>query len=338
MNTKNLLTLGKASLSVALICWLALTIDLNRLWTVASGLGYPALMGAALLFALQGLIVGWRWHRIVQLLGGTLPSCKAVEWVFVGLFFNQALPTSVGGDLIRIWNLHRLGSAPGLAFASVAIERATGVAALGLLITLCMPTVWNVFSPPVQALLLSAGPCLVAILFLLAFIDRIAMRWLPRRPVAHASALASGLRKLTKSGKAAAEIFGLGMAASLVVICAAFVIGHGLSINLPFPTFVVTVGGAILLSVLPVSLGGWGVREVSMVALFGALGVAPEPALAMSLMWGVLQLIVALPGGVAWWLDDRSRTAAARGEAGRSIADPTATASQHADAPRARRP
>jgi uncharacterized membrane protein YbhN (UPF0104 family) len=79
-------------------------------------------------------------------------------------------------------------------------------------------------------------------------------------------------------------------------------LGLGLGIALAFPVYVALVGGATLLSVLPISLGGWGVREVGMVTLFGAVGVAPERALALSLIWGFLPLLICVPAGLLWWI------------------------------------
>lgn len=295
------LTISKAALSVLLIWWLTASVDLNRLRSSAAELSPETLAGATALFVLQALILGWRWHRIVVLLGGKLPPVKAVEWVFVGLFFNQALPTSVGGDITRMWNLHRLGTAHGLAFASVAIERVTGIAALGLMISLCVPTVWDHLTPQMRIPLIVVGPALVMALGVLAFIDQLAAAWLSGRVLKQAAALASGLRIVMKSGKATLEIAMLGGLASLVVICAASVLGRDLAIDLPLSTLVVVVGGAVLFSVLPISLGGWGVREATMVTLFNTVGVATESALALALIWALLPLLVSLPAGLLWW-------------------------------------
>jgi uncharacterized membrane protein YbhN (UPF0104 family) len=62
-----------------------------------------------------------------------------------------------------------------------------------------------------------------------------------------------------------------------------------------------------LIMVIPISIAGWGVREGVMVVGFGYLGVAPEAALALSILYGLLMLVVALPGGIVWALK-RSHT------------------------------
>lgn len=55
-----------------------------------------------------------------------------------------------------------------------------------------------------------------------------------------------------------------------------------------------------LVVALPISMAGWGIREISLVALLGLLGVDRPAALLMSLEFGLLSMLVSLPGGVVW--------------------------------------
>ena len=292
----------KAGLSVVLFGWIFRSVDVGQLRSTLAGLSGATLLIAAALMASQGVVLGWRWHRIVQRLGGRLPAGQAIRWVYIGLFFNQALPTSVGGDVVRVHYLSRAGSAPGLAFASVAIERGTGVALMAVMATLCLPAVWGVMGPHSARLALAlTGPGIVAALVLLAFGSGLLPGWLPSAVAMPLAAFAKGLRQFIACPLALAEISVLGLASTLAALWAAYLLGHELGIELPFAAYVTLATGAVLMSVLPISLGGWGVRESVMVALFGSVGVAPERALALSLVWGVLPLLVSLPGGVLWW-------------------------------------
>lgn len=294
--------LCKVGLSVFLIWWVTGSIDFGRLRATVAGLGLTSVMVAAVLMTVQTVIIGWRWHRIVQFLGDSLPPIKAIRWVFVGLFFSQALPTSVGGDVVRIWNLHRHGSPPEVAFGSVAIERGTGVVLLGLLVSGCLPSVWTELGDTaLRGVLFAVGPCLLAGLVLLGLGYKPVAAWLPGRLAALTTGLGGGLLQLGANPRALAEVSSLGIAASLTGILAAYVVGLDLDIGLTFSAYVVLVGGAALFSVLPISLGGWGVREVGMVALFGAVGVAPERALTLSILWGLLPVLISLPAGLLWW-------------------------------------
>jgi hypothetical protein len=301
-------TLFKATLTLILLWWVTKSLEIGQLRTTLGTVSVEAVALAGGAIVLQTAIIGWRWHRIVHLLGGVLPPGNAIYLAFVGLFFNQALPTSVGGDAVRIWRLHRLGSAPGLAFSSVAIERMTGVVVLGLMITLCLPAVWHEIGyVTLRTALLAVGPSLLACLLLLTVVDKLTLTGLPPRYAELVSALPRGLRLLGARRRTILEVTGLGIAASLTGILAAYILGRDLAIPLSLPAYVTLVGGAALFSVLPFSIGGWGLREASMVALFGAVGVSSERALVLSILWGVLPLVVSLPVGVAWWAAGESR-------------------------------
>jgi len=306
--------IAKAALTLLLFWWIAASLNLQALSSSFGRLEGRSVIVATLLIAVQALLVAWRWHRIVVLLGGRLPAGRAIHLVFIGLFFNQALPSSVGGDAVRIWYLHRDGTAPSAAFASVAIERSTGLAMLGLLISMFTPAIWgDIQSPALRISLIAVGPCLLAGLGLVALADRFLPRRTPARIAAPLGHLACGLRLLVARPAAGAEILALGLVGSTLGLAAAYVLGRSLGLPQGLPTYIVLVGAAALFSVLPISLGGWGVREVGMVALFGTVGVASESALVLSITWGLLPLIVSLPGGLAWWADQSPARNTARG-------------------------
>jgi glycosyltransferase 2 family protein len=307
--------LAKLVVSAGLIWWVMRSINLSQLWQSLNELSAQALGLASAVFVLHVLVVAWRWHRIVRMLGGVLPIWQSVKWVFVGLFFNQALPTSVGGDAIRIWSLHSLGSARGAAFSSVAVERVTGVAALGVMISINAFSYMDALSPIVWSALMIAGPVVLGILVLLANADVLIRAWLPSGLSDHLINLANGLRCIASSTAWLIEIGLLGLAAQCLIVAVACVIGKDVGIAMPFGAYVVVVGGAILLSLLPVSLGGWGVREVGMLSLATALGHAPEGVLALAVTWALLPLVLSLPFGLIWLLGTHHSTSEVRNNA-----------------------
>ena len=80
-----------------------------------------------------------------------------------------------------------------------------------------------------------------------------------------------------------------------------------MGIDQPLAVYVVAVGGAILLSALPISLGGWGVREATLVGLFGLVGASAESVITLSLVWALLPALVSVPSGLLWWRTMRGR-------------------------------
>jgi glycosyltransferase 2 family protein len=83
---------------------------------------------------------------------------------------------------------------------------------------------------------------------------------------------------------------------------------------LPFSDWAIVVAPVTLIQLFPIALAGWGVREVGVVVALAGFGVPAEAALAISLLFGLVQIAVALPGGLVWLSDwDVARAAAAGG-------------------------
>ena len=307
---RRLTALVKGTFSVVLVAAVLHSLDGAAIVAAIRQLTPAALGATVLLVALQTVIIGWRWHRIVTILGGHLAARDAVSWVFVGMFFNSVLPTSVGGDAVRIWLLRRSGATLGVSLGSVTIERGTGIVILGLIVSACVPAVWGTLhSPTLRLTLASIGPMLLAGLVIAALVDKVAVAMLPNRLADALRWLGQGLRRLAANPRELAEVAFLGIVASLTGLLAVYVLGESLAIGLMLPAYIVLVGGSVLMSLLPISLGGWGVRELTMVALFGAVGCKPEQALALSLLWGILPVLVSLPAGLFWRRGRRAETA-----------------------------
>ena len=307
MMARHWVTIGKAALSAAIIAWLLRSLDYRQLLEAVGRLSAAALAAAAGCFVLQAAVVAWRWQRIVQRLGGQLPLRNAIDLVFAGIFFNQLLPTSVGGDVVRVVGLHRLGTASGAAFHSVAIERLSGVTALGLMITACLPAMWSDLPSALRVPLALCGPGLLLLTAALAFVDRLPRAILARPLRQPATDLATALRGVGSRARDLGELAVLGVAAQLGVVVPAWVLGHALGIDQPLAVYVVAVGGAILLSALPISLGGWGVREATLVGLFGLAGASAESVITLSLVWALLPALISVPSGLLWWRTMRGR-------------------------------
>jgi hypothetical protein len=154
--------------------------------------------------------------------------------------------------------------------------------------------------------LLLAGPTALLGLAVAASLDKALGTRAPEAVARALLGLAGGLRQLARAPLALLEIAGLGLLVVVLSVLAAMVLGRALGVEASAPVYAAMVTGAVLVTVVPVSLGGWGVREASMVALFGLAGVPAEPVLAMSLVWGLLPVLVSLPVGLAWLANRRS--------------------------------
>ncbi len=304
----------KLTVSAALLVALSMSIDTQALGTALTRLDGWSVLAATALVALQGGLLGWRWHRIVAHLGGALQAQLACWWTQVGIFFNQALPSSVGGDAVRIWLLRKHATnAP--ALSSVLVERVSGLVVLGMLVsgaTLLMGS--DEGDKAMRRALLWTGPALLSGTAALLVLGEAVRKLLPQRISEQLGLLIGAFVTMARQPAALVEALLLGAAASGTGLLAAWVLGRSIGIDAGPQVYVAFMGGAVLLTVLPISLGGWGLREAGVVTLFASTGVPREPVLAMSLVWGLLPLLVSAPFAALWWLSRRPAGAARHGD------------------------
>jgi len=77
-------------------------------------------------------------------------------------------------------------------------------------------------------------------------------------------------------------------------------LGDSVGAELSYPNWLVIIPPVALIQLIPVSLAGWGVREATLVVVLAGFGVPNENGLATSLLFGLCQIIIALPGGLIW--------------------------------------
>ena len=171
-------TLLRLAITLALLGLLALHTDLARMREALMTARPGAVIAAALSLAFVNVFVAWRWRIILGTMDKAPSYVALFRLMFVGLFFNQLLPTGIGGDVVRAWSCHKLGPRLGVAVRSVLLDRVLGCATLLALSTACLPVLNGAVTPlQLQGLmaLLAAG-----FLGLVAFfcIDRLPAHWL----------------------------------------------------------------------------------------------------------------------------------------------------------------
>jgi len=258
------------------------------------------LVAAAFFILLQIFFGGERWRAILSArMPERSPSVLSVQAVFYSSIFFNSLPLgTVGGDVARVWLARRFGIATKQLVLSVLVDRMLAVAALIVLALITLPTIKH----PLASTAWLAGAAILAVgvagILLLWTVDHILGRWRHQRLMSLALRAAEELRYLVRHGGS----FGF-LCALVSAICsaaAAYCIGRSLDIGVGPLAMIAFISIVALLVALPVSLAGWGVREVSLVTLLGMLGVDREAALLLSVEFGLLNILMSLPGGVLW--------------------------------------
>ena len=258
-----------------------------------------ALMAPVLL--LQTGILALRWHMIVAHCGANVPFLTAFRFSMIALFFNQTLPSSVGGDAMRGWLVSKHSNWR-TGIYSVFLDRAIGVVALAGLVLVCLPWTLSLIRNPIgQAALLFIG--LGSFAAGIAFIGlawkqlRVLQRWSVTR---HLAELAGVALAILRSPHSFAPIFGISIAAHLLTAVAAWCAAGAINANIPFLYTVFLVPPVVLVTVVPISVAGWGVREGAMVAAFGYAGLPEDDGLVVSLLFGAGYLVMGAIGGLVW--------------------------------------
>jgi uncharacterized membrane protein YbhN (UPF0104 family) len=290
----------KVALSALLLGFLIHSVDFARLAAILKAAD-PWLAGLAVVVLLAVPAVSIpRWRAILACLGHVLPTSVVARALYIGAFFNQVLPSSIGGDAWRIWFCIRAGVPVGAATNSVLIERLVGLLAVLLCFGVTFPLLMGrVGDHPVRWLLwLMLAGCLAGVLGLafLALAARSLDRFRLLQPLA---SLGLALSTVARSSQVPLLLW-TGVLGQLVAIVAFFAASRSVGAPLSFVDCAVTLAPGLLVALVPVSLGGWGVREGAFVVLLGFYGVAPEQSLIVSVLFGIALFLASLPGLVLW--------------------------------------
>ncbi len=299
MSKKRLLIGIKFLLSGALIWFLVQNIDLDQALTRAGGMAPEYLAAGLALLFVQLPIANWRWLIALRAMGEPLPFWKAFTFLYIGIFFNQILPSSVGGDAVRIYKSYKGGlSLPG-AVNGVMLDRVATVLALILLVAVLQPllvariegdTVTWVF--PLLSVAAVGG---VVVLMLLDRMPESIRGWKAIRGMAY---LAADTRRVFLSIRWTPLAIGVSALGNINISLAVYVLARGLDIPVTAMDCIILVPPVILITTLPISIAGWGVREGAMVGAFALIGIPAESSLVLSIVFGLLAVAISLPGGL----------------------------------------
>ena len=245
-----------------------------------------------------------RWWLIGTKLGLEWTLRTSIELTFIGAFFNQILPSSSGGDVVRAWKLTRMGASIRHAGSSVVLDRVSGLFALGLMFCLGFTVSHKVLDsyigPDGMIVLYSALLALIVLTGLLAWVYG-------RSPFFRHMRLTSAIIKLGNDTKLIVRSPLVFFLTTVISLIAQFAVGYivwrlawSFGAKLDFFQFSILWPVVFLLSMVPISIAGWGIREGAMVVAFNILGSPSSIALATSIAFGIIMILVSIPGGAIW--------------------------------------
>lgn len=285
--------------TVVLFALIFRTIDVKELLATYQDIVPRLLMLGIIFQLLSTTLASYRWYLVMQPLGYTQSFGFFLKSYFKGSFFNQGLPTSIGGDAVRVLDVARLGERKRDAFIGVFIDRVLGL--VGLLV---LNLVVNLFNPELLPkglflainLLIGLGLLGFIVLYLLQRLQFLA-RWRISR---FFMKISRHLSIVMATPKQAAIQMLLSLAVHFLSLLAIFLIGRSVELDFSLTTYLVLVPPAILLTLVPLSLAGWGIREGAMIGLFTLLGADKVTVLSMSILYGIVLIVASLPGLIVY--------------------------------------
>jgi glycosyltransferase 2 family protein len=305
------------AVSGAIIAYLLWRIDVGRtIDLIRSSNGWDLLAAYALFL---GTTVGmaWRWKALLASKGIREPLRWLTKLYFMGYAAGQILPTSIGGDAVRIAaHARRRPDAKGEAAAAVLMERALGSAGTLVLVAIGLVAAIGRYDDIALLVWLEAAFVVVTLLVFVLLFSRRANAWLQAR---------GGGRRLARAGQSVwlalhsyrgqPGAIGLVLGATLVLqairIVAIWFCGEAVGVDVSPLVYVIMGPLLFLVMMVPFTINGLGVREAFFIAFLSRFDVAADAAFATGFLFYAVTIAASIPGGlILLW--ESLRPAAAR--------------------------
>ena len=303
----------RISITIVLLIFLFYKIDAKNIFEIVKGIDLSFLILAAALFIFVIFLLIIRWLMLLRALDIRVPLLRIIVAYMAGLFFNLFLPSSIGGDLIRGLDLSRFEKSKSKLFATVILDRLSGFVCVVILSFFALLFAYQRFVGD-TAVLFSVGSLVVILIFtvLVLFNKEIFIKL--SSVFDRFGSIKQGLMNfneyilLFRNKK---RILVYNMALSLIaqilgaVVFYFIAVSTGVDLSLIFFFIFVPIVNAI--AVLPITIGGLGLRDYFTVLFFAKVGVEKSQAISLSLIWFSFMVAVGLLGGIIYVITLRTR-------------------------------
>lgn len=298
-----ILNILKVVVSLGLLAVLISRVDVAETAQVVASMSWPLFLAAMFLYLAGVLVRAYRWGVLVWSLGVPVSWWRLVKLYFVGAFFSQILPTGVGGDAVRIYELARDKQQTAAAISSVVVDRFLGLFFLFAMALVALLAGSELVSPPVRVV--------IAVVFVVSLVGSFLLlqrtwieSWGRRLRLDRLVGRIKIVRDLYTSihDYSPAALLKASLASvvfNLMLVLAYYLLGLAVGIHLSIWTYFLLVPIISALLLLP-SVGGLGVREGGTVALFVQAGTDQPHAAALALTYYAGVFLTGLIGAIIY--------------------------------------
>jgi uncharacterized membrane protein YbhN (UPF0104 family) len=259
---------------------------------------------SVLVYLVQVAFGAMRWREISRYCQAPLDLRQAFRFNLIGTFFNQTLPSTIGGDAVRLWLVNRTGASWRAATYSVLVDRAIGLIALAIIVVISLPWSFDLIRNErgrVALILVDVAAMSAGLGFLL--VSYLPWKWLktwwPTRHIHACSVIANQVIFNRTSGP---RIAILSISIHILTVVIAWCAVQSISAPAGLEQTFLLIPPIALITMLPISIAGWGVREATMMVAFGYAGLSQTDGTMISLLSGATSFVVGAIGGLVWIL------------------------------------
>jgi len=291
----------KVTVTLGLMVYIFTEIDINKIKFSFKEINISYIFITFFILLTQTILASYRWFIVNSHLKIDLPFYKVIKYLWVGLFFNQALPSSIGGDAMKIYFLKQNKISLSKSTLTVLTDRLFGLLGLIILVVTSLIVLQN--NDLVTDLNRSIFLVLIGLTltFLMLQIFKKFLKSYLRNSVLYILIeIIDNFLGLLSDRSVGLKIFSLSIAIHLLSIFAVYFIALSIGENINIEVLLYVVPIFTFLMILPISLAGWGVRETIVIKLLPIFFIAPENAFLISIIYGLMTLLISLPGGIFW--------------------------------------
>lgn len=309
-----ILVLIKVMVTSALVYWLYVQMETGVTLEVVTGVESGLLVLAVFLHCMVFILSALRWWLLLSTTNVSLPFSRVLPSYYLGVFLNNFLPTSMGGDVVRIVHLRLRGLSMKALIGSSLVDRIIGltvVTMIGACSVLASPMI--LLDPgKVAALVLVAFAVFLSPLLLMTphavrLVNRFTKKYHGTRLRLAILEIISLCQSYRRARSVLLAAYSITLLMQCIVVFIYFVLGNGIGIDIPLLTYFTFVPLVFVVASLPISIGGLGVREGALVGMLVATGVDNQLGISLSILYLIVLWTASLPGAVSIFVNSIAR-------------------------------
>ena len=272
-------------IAIVILVYLFSQIGAAETWATIQRISGWRIAGVLVLVFVSRFATFGRWHSLLQVQDMHVPWKDSLRLTFAGLFASNVLPTTVGGDVVRLAGAVRIGINPALAAASLVADRLVGMAGMFLALPFAIPSFVAYLQ---QNKTSNSLPLLSAVPFVSNAWNKIKQAF---------QSVFSNFRYWAKNPLILLRALGFTLIHMLATFLIVKILIEGMGESMPFGQIAGLWSLTYFITLLPISINGLGLQEVTITNLFSAVGgLQPSTSISLAILLRVAWMIGSLPG------------------------------------------